>query len=424
MGAVTQPAAAPGRWRQLGPGLLFAASAIGVSHLVQCTRAGASYGLAMLVIILAANAAKYPAFRYGAAYTADTGFSLVESFRRQGRWALGVFTAVFFVAVFISQAAVTLVTAGLLKAGAGVSMPASELSVLILVVTAVILAVGRYHLLDIIIKVLMAALFVATVLAAILAVPFVDFSGTPWLPADLTLPTVMFIAALAGWMPAPLDAAVMQSMWTAAKAGDQHRRIGAAEARFDFHVGYLGTVLLAVCFMVLGAGIMHGADEQFADSAGGFAAQVIALYTRTLGDWSWPLIATAAFATMYSTVLTAMDGFARIMPAVVLRWRSAEVAGQNDVSGRPYLLSLLTLTIGGGIVVTQLLDSFRLLVTVATTLSFLTAPFIAWLIHRAITSPEVSVQVRPSGIMHAWSLAGVGVLLAFAVTYAVLRLLT
>ena len=34
--------------KTLGPGILFASTAIGVSHLVQSTRAGADYGFSLL----------------------------------------------------------------------------------------------------------------------------------------------------------------------------------------------------------------------------------------------------------------------------------------------------------------------------------------------------------------------------------------
>ena len=38
-----------------GPGILFASTAIGVSHLVQSTRAGANYGFGLLIFIIIAN---------------------------------------------------------------------------------------------------------------------------------------------------------------------------------------------------------------------------------------------------------------------------------------------------------------------------------------------------------------------------------
>ena len=41
--------------KNLGPGLLFAGAAIGVSHLVQSTRAGADFGLGLLWALLLVN---------------------------------------------------------------------------------------------------------------------------------------------------------------------------------------------------------------------------------------------------------------------------------------------------------------------------------------------------------------------------------
>ena len=43
----------------LGPGLVWAAAAVGVSHLVQSTRAGASYGFALVGVVVVANLLKY-----------------------------------------------------------------------------------------------------------------------------------------------------------------------------------------------------------------------------------------------------------------------------------------------------------------------------------------------------------------------------
>ena len=48
----------------LGPGLLFAGAAIGVSHLVQSTRAGADFGFGLLWALLIVNIFKYPFFQF------------------------------------------------------------------------------------------------------------------------------------------------------------------------------------------------------------------------------------------------------------------------------------------------------------------------------------------------------------------------
>jgi len=50
------------RLKALGPGLLWAGAAVGVSHLVQSTRAGANYGFALIWVVVVANLFKYTAF--------------------------------------------------------------------------------------------------------------------------------------------------------------------------------------------------------------------------------------------------------------------------------------------------------------------------------------------------------------------------
>ena len=62
--------------KMLGPGLLFAATSVGASHLVQSTRAGALYGLSLLGLILLANAVKYPTFRFANDYLATVNTSV------------------------------------------------------------------------------------------------------------------------------------------------------------------------------------------------------------------------------------------------------------------------------------------------------------------------------------------------------------
>ena len=46
--------------KKLGPGLLFAGAAIGVSHLVQSTRAGADFGWGLGWALVLVNVFKYP----------------------------------------------------------------------------------------------------------------------------------------------------------------------------------------------------------------------------------------------------------------------------------------------------------------------------------------------------------------------------
>lgn len=412
----------------LGPGLLLAAAAIGVSHLVQSTRAGATFGLAMLGFILFANVMKYPAFRFGPHYAAATNRSLLQGYREQGTWALVAYFLVTLGTMFTVQAAVTMVTAGLLKAWLGIETSPITLSVVLLAVCVLILAVGRYHWLDRITKVLVIVFTVATVGATVAAIPQIQWGNEAlFLSADqFDRGTLLFLAALIGWMPSAIDASVWNSLWTLAKNKDSDSELSLADSMLDFHVGYVGIVVLAVCFLLLGTGIMHNSGTEFAQPAGQFAAQVLELYVTTLGDWSRPLIGVSAFAVMFSTTLAVMDGFPRALAVLMTRFVRDETEDDHDLDSplakKSFIGWMIVLATGAVLIIIALRQSLPGLVDVATTLSFLTAPLLAALNHRAVMSESVPIDGRPAPWLRIWSLIGIALMTLFAVGYVALRL--
>ena len=68
----------------VGPGLLFASSAIGTSHLVLSTRAGAHHGLIFIAVILLTLLLKYPFYEFGTRYSVATKKTLISAYGEQG----------------------------------------------------------------------------------------------------------------------------------------------------------------------------------------------------------------------------------------------------------------------------------------------------------------------------------------------------
>ena len=121
---------------------------------------------------------------------------------------------------------------------------------------------------------------------------------------------------------------------------------------------------------------------------------------------------------MLSTLLTVLDGFPRAVAVLVRRLQGAEPAGGEVVQGHAaYLGALGALAGGSALVLVFLLSSFRLLVDVATTISFLTAPVLAWLVHRTATGPDVPAELRPAAWLRRLSAACIVALAGFAVFY-------
>ncbi|MCB1007504.1 MAG: Nramp family divalent metal transporter [Acidobacteria bacterium] len=409
-------------WKALGPGLLWAGAAVGVSHFVQSTRAGASYGLELLGLVLLANVLKYPAFSFGPRYAAATGTSLLEGYRRQGRWALAIYAVVTLGTMFTIQAAVTFVTAAIGAALAGWSGAAvAHVATFLTLACAALLWVGRYRWLDRVVKVVVPLITLSTVAATLLVLPRVDWSTVRLLPSAGLFgdpAPVAFMVALVGWMPSAFDISIWHSLWTLARRRETGHAPSVREALLDFDIGYFGTALLALCFVVLGAGVMFHAGRQFPDSAAGFAGQVIELYTETLGAWTRPLIGLSAFTVMFSTTLTVIDGFPRAIGTLVARFRGPERPGDDAaVEGSVYWTALAALCLGSLAILYLLLRSLVSLVDLATSLSFLTAPLLAWLNHRVIRSEEVPADDRPGPAMVAFSRTSILFCTAFALYF-------
>ena len=412
--------------QSLGPGLMFAAVSVGVSHLVQSTRAGALYGLGMLVFILFALLTKYPASRFGQQYAVVTGTTLLEGFRQQGKWSLVLVALITSSAMFTGVAAVTLVTAGIAKVAFSLDANPVFISACILLITMAVLLVGKFHWLDISIKILVIIMACSTLLATFFAVPGIDWtiSGS-LLPEHFDLVTILFIVGLVGWMPVPLDTAILQSIWTVAKARDSKDKIDWKTANIDFHTGYFGTAFLALCFLLLGTALIHGSEIELQKSAAGFAAQLIGLYQQALGDWTKPVIALAALAVMLSTVLTLVDGYPRSVAILILRFRSAEDPGAEEKNvPLVYLVSMLVLIAGALIIQIFFIASFTALIAFATAISFTTAPVLAFLIHKAITSDTIPPEQQPGSGLRLYSKACILILAIFALCYLYLLIST
>ena len=310
------PAATRSFWTAFGPGLLFAGAAVGVSHLVQSTRAGAMFGLSMLLVVVIANVVKFPAFRFGPQYAAATGHSLLDGYRRQGRWTLVVFTLLTLATMFTITAVVTVVTAGvaiavfglepLLAATVGAANGPAVVSAVLIALSAVLLAGGGYVWLDRFIKIVMPVLTVCTVAAMWFALGRIEWSWGALVPSPAVFDAagIAFCVALIGWMPSAIDISVWSSLWTVARAKQQGVKPAARGVLLDFDVGYLATLLLGLVFVLLGTGMMYGQGLTFENNTTKFAAQVIDLYTSTLGGWAHPIIGTAAFLVMLSTSVT------------------------------------------------------------------------------------------------------------------------
>jgi len=409
------------RWegikQSLGPGLLMAAAAIGVSHLVQSTRAGATYGWALVWAVVLANFFKYPFLEYGPRYAIATGESMIEGYNRLGKWAIGIFVIFTIGTMFAVQAAVTIVTASLAAKMTGIALSPLAWSAILLGICILLLISGQYSALDGAIKLIMVVLAVSTVVAVIAAIAQSgpQQAGLDYYPSIWNVAGVSFLIALMGWMPIPIDAAAWHSLWTLERVKQTKYTPKLKESLLDFNIGYIGAAVLALGFLALGALVMYGSGAEYASSGTAFARQLISLYTGSLGAWAYPVIIICAFTTMFSTTLTVTDAYPRVSRRMLEVLLPETFNDADNIRIYRILLVLISLLSLG--VLYFLGDSFKLMVDLATTLSFLTAPVLAYLNYRLVTADHVPDDCRPNSWLKWLSWGGMIFLTGFALLY-------
>lgn len=396
-------------FKKLGPGLLFAGAAIGVSHLVQSTRAGADFGYGLIWALLLVHIFKYPFFQFAPRYALATGESLLDGYKKMGKGVLIAYFILTFATMFTIQTTVTIVTAGIASTLFGDLISSEIWAIIILFICALILIKGKYSFLDQIMKIIVITLTISTIIAVVLAVN----TSSQTLSFAQALPEntleIGFLIAFMGWMPAPLDISVWQSLWALEKQ-KVNKDYGVKSSLFDFNVGYLATVIIGLGFMALGALVMFQSDTTFSDKAGEFSNQLISMYTKSLGNWSYLIIGIAAFTTMFSTTLTTLDASPRTMA------RTSELLF-GPFSKHNYLIWIGILIAGTVSVFFFLGSEMGVLIKVATIISFLTAPFYAIINYKLISSKHTPLDWRPSLRMHILSWLGIVFLIGFSIWY-------
>ena len=397
-----------------------AGMAIGVSHLVQSTRAGAGFGFQLVGLVIFVHLAKYPFFEYGHRYAAATGESLLDGYLRLGRGALIAFFLILIVTSVIGIAAIVFVTIAmaqnLLQLG-----PDPTLASAVLIAAAIALViVGRFRGLDLLIKVMLSVLVIATLLAlfaAILHGPVAPASfqqPSPWQAVNLG-----FLIALMGWMPAAIEVSVFQSLWVVARDTANGRRSSLADALLDFNVGYGLTAFMAVVFVSLGALVMYGSGEVFAPSSVKFSSQFIGLYALTLGEWIRPVLAVVALFAMLSTTLTVIDASPRALAVAQCLLQRRDPRSE----GRLRTVWMIGIGLAALVIIYGFRSRFTQFIDLVTTISFLAAPVFAYLNMRLIASPHLPEDTRPGPAIRVLAVAGLVFLVGFGLLYMLVRFL-
>lgn len=406
-----------------GPGVLFACTAIGVSHLVQSTRAGADFGLMILGFVILVTLLKYPFFEFGSRYANSTQTSIIDGYKKLGKPALWLYFILTIASMFFVTGAVGFVTAGFFENLFGVDFLGEWTVVILFVICVSILAIGKYNVLDSMIKIIAIVLLVSTVSAFLFAMyngPVEQVSG--FQPKELwEISGIFFLLALMGWMPTAVDLSSWNSLWTLERMKQTNYKPTLKETLFEFRLAYLITGVLAIMFVVLGAFIFYGSGEELPNNNSLFAHKIVTLYTETIGDWSYIIIAASAFTVMFGTIIAVFDGYSRSLQRTVELIFTKKEDKIRTKFRTFYVIFLIILASGSFVIISQFEDNLKELVDFATVLSFVIAPVIAIFNFRLVTGKFLDKEHQPSLLLKLLSFAGIIFLSGFAVYFLIIK---
>ena len=402
--------------KNLGPGLLFASMAIGTSHLVLSTKAGAQYGWIMAIPIILANVLKYPFFEFGVRYTSVTNKTLIEGYLNRGKKYLWFYAFITLVTTFTILAALYTVTSGLLINLFKITESSvAEVALWLFIGISTILIFGKYKFLEISLKFVVSILFLALVITTVLVLsqgpvaPITDFRPSP-IFNDVG---ILFLIGLMGWMPTTVEASSWVSLWSIEKWKNQPKP-SLKESLQEFNTGYWITAVLALFFMIIGWFTLYGTNTVLSNNAVDFADQVVLLFTEHIGAWAYIFIAISAFATMFSTCMTAHDAVTRVSLDIIDLLTPRFKLSGNKVA---FASGIIILALINYVVIAAFGANMGNLVAMATFVSFVVAPIIGYLNLKNVMSEDVPNASRPSKSLRILTYLGIVFLSLFSMYY-------
>tara|TARA_R110002051_G_scaffold229291_3_gene291300 strand:+ start:88 stop:1347 length:1260 start_codon:yes stop_codon:yes gene_type:complete len=403
--------------KNLGPGLLFACMAIGTSHLVLSTKAGAQYGFIMIIPILLANIFKYPFFEFGIRYTSITSKTLIEGYLNRGRVYLWFYTIITLITTFTILAVLYTVTAGLfINLFQIVEFSIIKISFVLFILISSILILGKYKFLELSLKLIVTILFFALIITTALVI----INGKAIHTDDFVAPVIfnetgiLFLIGLMGWMPTTVEASSWVSLWSIEKFKITANKPSLQEAILEFKVGYFLTALFAVLFLIIGSMTLYGTNTTLSDSSIVFADQLVNLFTTNIGSWSYLLIAVAAFSTMLSTCITAHDALARVSIDIIYLLPSKKKKIRKK---HFYTYAIIILSIINFIIISVFSANMGQLIAIATFVSFIVAPVVGYMNYKNVMSNEIPLKDRPKKGLQFLTYLGIIFLSLFSVYY-------
>jgi Mn2+/Fe2+ NRAMP family transporter len=286
--------------KTIGPGIVIAATGIGAGDLIAASVSGARYGTAILWAAIVGAIIKYAINENLARWQLVTGSTMLEAWiQRLPRFVSIYFIVYLFLWSFIVAGALIAAT-GLAAHAIAPSLSVAAWGIIHSIAALVLVWLGAYRLIERIMKLLIAVMFIVVMVCAMMLLP----SSTEWL-TGLFVPTlpegsIVFVLGVIGGVGGSVTV-LSYGYWIREKHWSGSRYI--PQCRTDLAVAYILTGLFGLAVMIIAAGVQPEVVE------GSRMILAVAEHLEThLGPYGKWLFLIGFWGAVFSSMIGVWDG--------------------------------------------------------------------------------------------------------------------
>lgn len=337
------------RWRQIGPGLVVAATGVGSGDMVATLIAGNRYAYTLLWAAVVGCLVKIALAEAVGRWHLSTGSTMFDGWTRLGRWTHFYFAPYIVIWGFVYGATAMSAT-GLPLAALFPSVSLRVWAMAAGMAGLLFVWFNRYAVFEKVMTLFVGTMFVTIVALAIILAPSVPatLAGlVPVLPPGSAFYTLGLIGGVGGTI-------TMAAYGYWANAKGWHDATWMRVMRWDNRVAYVTTGVFVIAMLIVGAELLHGTSVVLTSGDRGLI-DLAAVMEARFGRGVSVLFLVGFFAAAFSSVLGVWHGVSLLFADFVDHLRGRRVAPDVDRSTSPafraYLLWLtfppmLLLTLG------------------------------------------------------------------------------
>lgn len=323
------------RLRDLGPGIVIAATGLGAGDLIAASVAGAKYGIAIVWAALIGALLKFTLNEGLARWQLATGTTLLEGWVRR----LPRFWSLYF---FVYLLLWSFIVAGALMAAAGLAVHALVPAVSVKaggivqsLLAALLVLFGRYRLLEVMMKFFIALMFAVVLYCAVALQPdwgsVIGAIAVPRLPQG----SVFFLLGVIGGVGGSVTL-LSYGYWIRERGWSGPAQL--RQVRTDLLVAYGLTGLFGIAIIVVAAGVspaLMSGSEMVLAVAGQMGATL-----GEVGKWCFLI---GFWGAVFSSMLGVWQGVPYLFADFVYEWRNRDdekLIDTGSVAYRAYLAFL------------------------------------------------------------------------------------